>query len=348
MDEFLIMKTKIRKTANILIRALIVVLTLVFIYNQVFYRNDYKGLLEYFPRITQDENFYYLFLFMILLLPLNLFLEIWKWKYLIKKLENVNNWNATKAILTGYSVSMFMPNRVGEYFGRIYVLKKAGRIQSILVTILGSMAQLLTTLVIGGISLVFVLPKYVDLTEQISRWLYSGFIFFVIIFIVFSVFAYLNFSSFSDIIKRISGHKLERINRFTVVFSWYSSAKLAVVFAISLLRYLVFSFQFYILLRMFQVPIDYWNGIAVISIVYLLMTIIPTVALTELGVRGSVSLFVFKMYFESLNIWYDQIGLGVILASTLLWIINLALPALLGTFFVSSLRFFRNKNNDNR
>lgn len=340
------MKTKIRKTANILIRAAIVILTLAFIYNQIFYRKDYQEIVEYFPIVAGGENFYFILSFVLLLIPVNIFLEIWKWKYLIKKLEKVSYWNATKAILTGYSVSMFLPNRVGEYFGRIYVLKKAGRIRAILVTVLGSMAQLLTTLLFGGVALALILPTYADLSEQINRWLYSGFLFLVIIFIFASVFAYLNFSSFSEIIRRISGHKLARINKFTVVFSWYSSKNLAIVLGVSILRYLIFSLQFFLLLQMFFVPIDYFNGIAIISVVYLLMTIIPTIALTELGVRGSVSLFVFGLYFETLNVWSEQIGLGVISASSVLWLLNLAFPALLGTFFVYSLRFFRNKKND--
>jgi len=341
------MKTKVRKTANILIRGTIVVLTFVFIYDQVFHRKNYQEILDYFPTVAEDRDFYFLLSIVLLLIPLNIFLEVWKWKYLIKKLEKVSFWNATKAVLTGYSVSMFLPNRVGEYFGRIYVLKKAGRIQAILVTVLGSMAQLLTTLLFGLISLSLILPGFIDLSENMNRWLYLGILILILIFTVASVFAYLNFSFFTEIVRRISGHKLARINKFTVVFSWYSSKNLAIVLGISVLRYLIFSFQFFLLMHIFLVPIDYFNGIMVISVVYLLMTIIPTIALTELGVRGSVSLFVFGLYFETMNLWNDQLGLGVISASTLLWLINLAFPALLGTVFVYSLRFFRNKNNDN-
>jgi uncharacterized membrane protein YbhN (UPF0104 family) len=341
------MKTKVRKTANILIRAAIVVLTFVFIYYQIFYKKNFQEVLDYFPTIDGSRNFYFQITMVFLLFPLNLFLDIWQWKYLIKKLEKVSYWNATKAVLAGYSVSMFLPNRVGEYFGRIYVLKKAGRIQAILVTVLGSMAQLLTTLLFGSVAISLLLPGFIDFSDQISRWLYLGTLTLALIFIIVSVFAYLNFSSFSEIIRRISGHKLARINKFTVVFSWYSSKNLAIVLGVSILRYLVFSFQFFLLLRIFLVPLDYFQGMLVISAVYFLMTIIPTIALTELGVRGSVSLFVFGLYFEKLNLLNEQFGLGVITASTLLWLINLAFPALLGTTFVSSLRFFRNtKKND--
>jgi len=84
------MKTKIRKTANILIRATIVVLTFVFIYDQVFHRKNYQEILDYFPTVTGGENFYFLLSVVLLLIPVNLFLEVWKWKYLIKKLEKVS------------------------------------------------------------------------------------------------------------------------------------------------------------------------------------------------------------------------------------------------------------------
>ena len=83
-----------------------------------------------------------------------------------------------------------------------------------------------------------------------------------------------------------------------------------------------------------------------IGLIYLLMAVIPTIALTEIGVRGSVSLFVFALYFKPIGIWTENIGLGIASASTMLWVFNLAFPALLGTFFVYSLRFFR-KNNGN-
>jgi hypothetical protein len=81
-----------------------------------------------------------------------------------------------------------------------------------------------------------------------------------------------------------------------------------------------------------------------IGIIYLMMTVIPTIAMTELGVRGSVSVYVFGYYFERLNLWNGNLQQSVIAASSLLWIINLGIPALIGAFFVFKLRFFRNGN----
>ena len=163
-----------------------------------------------------------------------------------------------------------------------------------------------------------------------------------------SVFAYVNFASFSDVVRRISGRFYNKIRKYAEVFALYDAKSLFIVLALSLLRYLVFSFQFWLLLQAFMITVPYFQAMALIGLVYLLMTIIPTIALTELGIRGSVSIFVFAAYLEPLNKWTDMAELGVVSASTVLWVINLAFPALLGAIFVYSLRFFRKYNNNGK
>ena len=339
-------KTKLSKSYNILIRLGIVLLTLYFIYDQVFYRKDLATIIDFIPSLSKSNRFFINLGFVVLLFPINQILEAVKWKYLISKLENISVWTATKAVLTGISVSMFMPNRVGDYLGRVFVLKTANRIQAVLVTIIGSISQLLTTIIYGSLAVLFFFPWYWDMDVQLNVWIYSGLLLGTIVMIFISVFAYLNFASFSDIIKRISGRFYERIRKYTEVFSLYDSKNLLLVLLISGLRYIVFSFQFYLLLKAFQVPVNYYAAIILIGVIYLLMTIIPTIALTELGVRGSVSLYVFALYLEAFGLWNEQTSLGVLSATSLLWLINLALPALLGVIFIYSLRFFRRYNGN--
>jgi hypothetical protein len=78
-----------------------------------------------------------------------------------------------------------------------------------------------------------------------------------------------------------------------------------------------------------------------IGMVYLIMTIIPTVALSELGVRGSVSVYVFQSWIEKQGLWSVDVSTGVLTASSSLWFFNLAFPALMGTIYIFSLKFFR-------
>ena len=63
------------------------------------------------------------------------------------------------------------------------------------------------------------------------------------------------------------------------------------------------------------------------------ISIIPTIAISEIGVRGSVAVYLFGLI--SAN------ALGILSATFVLWLINLLIPAIIGTFFVFTLNFFR-------
>jgi len=97
----------------------------------------------------------------------------------------------------------------------------------------------------------------------------------------------------------------------------------------------------------YSVHIPLLHGLMIIAVVFFIMTAIPTVTLAELGVRGSVSLYFIGLYFERFSDLTEKINLGILSASSSLWLVNLAIPAILGTFFVYRLRFFRRRaNND--
>ncbi len=339
------MKTKLRKTYNILIRLVVVVFTVVFLYDQLFISQDTAFLLDDFRRMINGNWLNVLLISAIILIPVNLLLESVKWKLLIDKLEKVSLLNSVKAVFAGISVSMIMPNRVGDYLGRVFILRSADRLQAVLVTIVGSIAQLITTIILGLVALVFYLQEYLDVNNTLNIWIFIGSVIGVVITISVIVFAYLNFSVVVVIIKRISGKYYDKVRKYADVFSLYNQKDLLKVLLLSMIRYLIFSFQFFLLLMVFNIQVNYMEAMMLIAIVYFIMTIIPTIALTEIGVRGSVSLYVFQHHFESLNIWKQEMTIGIISASSLLWIFNLVVPAIVGTFFVFSLRFFR-KNND--
>jgi hypothetical protein len=79
----------------------------------------------------------------------------------------------------------------------------------------------------------------------------------------------------------------------------------------------------------------------IIPVVYFVISVVPTIALAELGIRGSVSIFILGLYYKSSGTFTDEISMGILAASSVLWLINLILPALIGTIFVFNLKFFR-------
>ncbi len=337
---------KLSKTYNILIRFVILVFTFYFLYRQLFFKHDLSALLNSFEAVTKAPHFFLFLAIVIVLLFVNLLLESRKWQFLMQKLETVSLPQAFKAVLAGISVSVFLPNRVGDYLGRVFVLRKADRLQATLATILGSMAQLLTTILFGFVSVSFFLFRWIKPDSSFNRWAFAGMLFSLLFVAAILVFAFLNFSVFSVLLKKISGRVYNKVARYTEVFSWYQAHELFYVLVISILRYLVFSMQFFLLLRIFQVQMGYLNAMMVIGLIYLLMSVIPTIALSEIGVRGSVSIYAFGLYFGALH---SEVTDGhIVAASSALWLLNLAIPALSGLFFIFRLRFFRNNKSHDK
>src|SRR5215208_4195931 len=83
------------------------------------------------------------------LVPLNWGLEAWKWKLSVHDVYPISFLQAFKAVLSGVSFSVTTPNRIGEYVGRIIYLPEGNRLKTISVTVVGSFAQLLVTILMG-------------------------------------------------------------------------------------------------------------------------------------------------------------------------------------------------------
>ena len=69
------------------------------------------------------------------------------------------------------------------------------------------------------------------------------------------------------------------------------------------------------------------------------MMAIPSVALAELGVRSSVALSVFSVWYGLSQQLADDVTLGIMVSASVLWIINIAIPALVGSFYVGHFNF---------
>lgn len=329
---------KLNKIYGLSIKIAIIVFAFWFIYKRLFVKDKlYETLLEFKENFAQPE-FVKTILLVCALMIVNWGLETFKWKYLIRKIENVPFVKAFIAVLSGVTVSIFMPNRVGDYAGRVFILEKADRWEGVLITLLGSLSQLLITIITGAVTFIFFAHDYFDLAES-PFYYYNGLILIVSILVFLLLLLFFNVSFLTNVINRLPG-KLKKLRHYGSIFSLYSNYELAYVLLLSFGRYLVFFTQFYLLLIIFGVNIPVEQAFLMTSMIYLTMAAIPTIALTELGVRGSVSLYFIGLYFTYHNP-SGQNELGVLTASSVIWLINLAIPALLGAIFVFRLKFFR-------
>ena len=128
--------------------------------------------------------------------------------------------------------------------------------------------------------------------------------------------------------------------KYMEIFDSYSKKDLAVILLIAAGKYVVYSFQFVLLIWAFDVPLSYFDAMIPIMITYLLLTVIPYITITEIAVRGGVCISVFDAWLSIKGI-NTSFTMMVFSASTMLWLYNLAIPAIIGLFFIRKLKFIR-------
>ena len=117
----------------------------------------------------------------------------------------------------------------------------------------------------------------------------------------------------------------------------FNAAFLVKLFFISSLRYGVFLLQYIVVFYFFHVQIAATIIIPAMSVVFLALAIIPSIALIEVGLRGEVTLRLIGLF--SAN------GLGIGFTSVTIWFMNLILPAIIGTLLLWNVKLL-SKNTD--
>lgn len=332
---------KLRKSINIIARIIFVAVALWFIYRQVFANDNFQQFILRLRTNFQNPEFIWLVAIVLLLMPVNWAIESYKWRQLIAYLEKVSPIAAFKSVLTGITMSLFTPNRVGEFFGRAFTLKQADPLKGALLTITGSISQLLVTLLAGFVAVSFYLPQYVGFKEGWHVWLYAGLVLFLAIIASIMILGFIKAPFITRQLERLIKPSWNKIKYYLDAIDHIQRKTLSNVLLLSALRYIIFSFQFYLLLLAFGLNIPYPSALLLIAMTYFVMAAIPTVALADLGIRGSVSIYFIGSFFSGTH----QLAAEILAASTLIWLINLALPALLGILFINRLRVVRKPKN---
>ena len=306
------------------IKLLIAAAAFMFIYKQVISKENFSNIvLEYREVFLLTGNGWLMTLVTVLMI-VNWSLEAVKWKLMMRKLEVIPFSRALSAVFSGLTVSFFTPNRIGEYAGRIFHLHTANRIKGTLVTILENLSQLIVTVAIGSLSLVIYLNEYTELHAYIL-WV-TG-----VILLLFSgtlIFLFLEVPVLDAAALKIP--RFKKFINYLEVLSEYKKSELLEILGLALMRYIVFTTQFFILLRIFGVQGSFTTEILLINMVFFVMTLIPTFALAEIGVRGAVATyFLTKISPDSL---------AILNASISLWFVNLVIPAIAGILFIFQFR----------
>lgn len=332
-NHLLRLNKNIKIILNYVVGPLLFCLLAYSIYQQILRQPNWKQSLQQIAQSFNSTSVFQLTL-VIVLLFVNWGIEALKWQKVIGKIQPIRWIQCLKAIFTGTTLAFFTPNRMGEYLGRVLYIEPGKRGQAISLTLVCSMAQLLVTLWLGIAGMLMIRGDLVsNIGESSSIWL-NSILYFAGIGVVFLTLLYFKLSWVIRLIERIP--RIEQFVRYVRVLDNFNATILWQILSLSLIRYLVFIAQYYLLFKVFEVQLTGWQVFWAVSVVFLVLAIVPTIALvTELGVRWKTSIEVIQLFSANL--------VGIMATSLAIWIINLVIPALIGSLLILNIRLFRYK-----
>lgn len=268
----------------------------------------------------------------VILMIVNWSIEAIKWKIAVKPVQELSFIKAFRAVLSGVSFSVSMPNRVGEYFGRVLYMDEGNKLKTISITIVASISQLIITLLMGLAGLI-ILRHPIEQTGLISTLWMNAIIYGVLAVLIGMLFFYFRLSWITKWFERLPG-----IKKFSWLFRAledFHNSLLIRLLLLSALRFMVFILQYYLMFHLFGVQVGWEQCFWGVSISFLVMAIIPSIALIELVQRGKVLVTIMTIYTS------NQLAVGFTTAS--IWLINLILPAIVGSVLIFGIKKIYNE-----
>ena len=294
--------------ALIVFKAAVFLVMTWYITDRLFLSNDFDAQFSLFRSSLQSVHVLSAF-FAVLLMPFNWSIETLKWKWLINSTTPFVN--LLKSVIAGITFGFITPARSGEFIGRIMYLNDVDKTKVFYLSSIGGIAQTVVTLVAGVFCVL--LWSNNSMLNGLATGIAVAFLFFYFRFDLFNqIISSSNFLSRKGLL--INNNELPVIG-----------TQLKVLLA-SLVRYLVYLTQYVLVLHFFEVS-DSLPMLTVYSGVFLVaQTFSPLMPFLDISYRGGSMLYIFKDT--------DSNSIALLGAVTLVWVINLLTPTLIGYFFI--------------
>ena len=264
------------------------------------------------------------------MMPINWFLESGKWKLLVDPFEKISFIKSLKAILSGISIALLTPNRIGEYGGRMVMVEAKNNWKAVISTIVSSIAQNIWNIGLGLIAAMLFLRK----NGALESYLFWSGLIVSTLFLLVIVIIYFNMKWINVLLKKWKSNRWINKALFHLsLLEKYQHKTLLKVLLLALVRYAVYFLQYYFILKFFGLEVNLIAGFIGIATIFLVQTSLPLPPIVGFLARGEIALLVWEgMEFNSLSI------LG---ASYALWFLNLIIPSIIGSVIILSSDLWR-------
>ena len=270
-----------------------------------------------------------LLLLVIALLPFNLMFESEKWLILVRQFQDHDRIKAWMGILTGSTAGLITPGRLGEYLGRLMFIDPIHNWKGAWANFICGLSQNLVNLLFGlpGLSIYLVStinPGYTETGLLFGFSLVSG---------LGLLYLYYNLHWLIHLKKVLPAWSfLRALKKSLEVFVSFRKPILHRVLFFSILRYLVFVTQYFLMLLFWGVESQVMI-LAGISVIYMIQTLIPLPPVFGLFARSELALLLLQPYCSN--------PLILVSATLSLWLINLLIPSLSGWFLLSRVNILK-------
>ena len=221
---------------------------------------------------------------------------------------------------------------MGEYLGRMLYMNEGKRLKVISLTILGSLSQLIVTILFGLLGLLILqvdidklnLPVWLNWVKNVGI---AGGITGLVFLTVF-------YFRIGWLVKWID--KIPAIKKYIWLINELEKTHTTLLLrllSISMLRYFVFTTQYFLLFQFFGVEVNWWQGFWAVAIVFFIMSIIPSIELFELVGKTLLTQEIFAIFTA------NTLAIGFV--TTTIWFINLVIPAAIGSLLILGIKFFK-------
>lgn len=244
--------------------------------------------------LSELKEKWWILVFEIALMVINILTETWRWTIIDSERSGKKSFFYNIITVTeSIALSLVSIAGVGEHIAKS---RESNDIKnSFIASIVGSIIQ---TIIIITIGIICILILNINLISYYIKYILVSIIILSIVILF--------------LIKKRKTKIFSIVNEFTI-------NRIIKISVINIIRYIIFAYQMYIIqtLNIFNINI---TDIAYILIYYMIITIIPSTGLADIGIRGSVAITIIG---NNQNTWCG-------IAAIIIWLLNRVIPAIIG------------------
>lgn len=299
----------LKKALEITLKLALIGIAIYFIYSKL-KGSEYHGVFTY----QWYQPALYISIFFILW-ALNLLLDAGIWKVVNNFVQTISLKRAFKTNFVCYALAFITPANSGELAGRYVMLNQKGdRQKTVFLTFWSHFPRFITKFLLGG-SALLLLAFYSG--EIGAKELITAILIVAIVFITI----YLSILRLQKWMHSKTAGKRD-LSKYLLNDRPQLSEKLNLLF-LSIAKYLSYNLQFMALLVMWNPETFGMELLLSVIVFYFITALIPTFAAADFIIKGALALYIFDSALAT--------EAQLINASFIIWIFNIALPALFGT-----------------